>query len=143
MGIEHKQLRTLISTFKKSGFAQLDISDTKVSLKLCQSQGVGLAEPVIASASMMAQERTSGAQTTTPENVITSKRVGHFFPLRTPQGTMALSAGDPIEGGSTIGFIESMNLRYEVKSDLSGVFERYLIDEGDPVEYGQALVELQ
>lgn len=74
---------------------------------------------------------------------ILSGRVGHFFPLRNQRGELAFKAGDALEDGQTFGLIESMNLKYEVRADRSGTFDKYLIDEGDPVEYGQPLVRLQ
>jgi biotin carboxyl carrier protein len=74
---------------------------------------------------------------------ILSPRVGHFFPLRNQHGELALKGGEMIEEGQAFGLVESMNLKYEIRADKSGLVDQYLIEDGEAVEFGQPLILLK
>jgi biotin carboxyl carrier protein len=72
-----------------------------------------------------------------PEALISAKLVGVFRaakPALAPQSQIAL--------GQIVGYIESMKLMNEVRADMSGTVNDVLIQDGQPVEYGQPLVRV-
>lgn len=149
--IDLDELKVLLRAFRDSSFDELSITNGSLSLNLRQkpdrAKKVGAAAVEELAPPPKVHRVIPVTRHGVPEadlvKCILSGRVGHFFPLRNTRGELAFKSGDPIEDGQTFGLIESMNLKYEVRADRSGTFDKYLIDEGDPVEYGQALVRLQ
>lgn len=150
--IDLDELKVLLRAFRDSSFDELNITAGNLSLNLRQkpdrAKKSGPADADDAAPHKVLRvipvtSPTAGVPEEDIANCILSGRVGHFFPLRNQRGDLAFKSGDPIEDGQTFGLIESMNLKYEVRADRSGTFDKYLIDEGEPVEYGQALVRLQ
>lgn len=74
--------------------------------------------------------------------VITSPMVGTFYHSEQPGRAPLVSEGATVEPGALIGVIEALQVLTEVESDTRGVVEKILAGDGQPVEYGQALVEV-
>ncbi len=74
---------------------------------------------------------------------IRASRVGFFFCNRTKDGKLVHPKGSRISEGDVFGYIEAMHLKYEVKADRDGVIAAYLVEDGQGVEYGQPLLELE
>jgi acetyl-CoA carboxylase biotin carboxyl carrier protein len=53
-----------------------------------------------------------------------------------------VSEGDRVSVGDTVGLVEVMKTFYEITADAEGTVERFLVDSGDPVDIGQAVVDL-
>jgi acetyl-CoA carboxylase biotin carboxyl carrier protein len=74
---------------------------------------------------------------------MTSPLLGVFWRRPAPESPAFVVEGDTIEAGQTIGLIEVMKSFHDVTADRAGTVRRFLVDEGDTVEYGQPLVELE
>ncbi|MBI4860661.1 MAG: hypothetical protein HY815_10430 [Candidatus Riflebacteria bacterium] len=138
-------LKDLIRAFTQSSFTRFAISGDGVRIQLRQSQpaerrAATSAEPVKVHVESRSSKPRGGLDT---GKAILSTRVGHFFPSRNQQGELALKEGDLIEQGQALGIVESMNLKYEIKADRSGLVDRYLIEDGEAVEFGQPLILLK
>ncbi len=70
-----------------------------------------------------------------PEQVVV--RAGQVGIYRAPR--RALSAGDEVEAGATVGHIDSMRILNPVTAETGGRLEKVLVEDGEPVEYGQEL----
>jgi acetyl-CoA carboxylase biotin carboxyl carrier protein len=83
------------------------------------------------------------SEAVTPHTIL-STRVGHFY-LRDPKKLVeaVLTVGSKIQDGDIIGFIESMNVRHEVKAEMGGVVSSTLVEDGEAVEYGQPLARFE
>ena len=143
---EFGPLKDLLRAFNQSSFTRYSINADGVRINLRQKprreRAAAHAEP--------AGGRKSGPEARPkeqpahdPAKVIESPRVGHFYPIRNQHGELALKDGDMIEDGQAFGLVESMNLKYELKASKSGVMERYLIEDGEAVEFGQPLILLK
>lgn len=73
---------------------------------------------------------------------VTSSVVGVFHLAASRAGDPLVKAGDQVEAGQLLGFVESMSLNHEVHSPRAGQLLEVLAEEGEPVEYGQALMLL-
>lgn len=73
---------------------------------------------------------------------VTSSVVGVFHLAASHAGDPLVKAGDQVEAGQLLGFVESMSLNHEVHSPRAGQVLEVLAEEGEPVEYGQALMLL-
>ncbi len=72
-----------------------------------------------------------------------SPQVGTFYLSAEPEGEPFLREGAPVEQGQVIGLIEAMKLISEVEAESAGIVRRVLVADGQPVEYGQPLFELE
>jgi acetyl-CoA carboxylase biotin carboxyl carrier protein len=65
--------------------------------------------------------------------------VGTFYRAPSPEAKPFVSVGDAVKEGQTVCVIEAMKLMNEIEADASGVVKAILVENGQPVEYGQAL----
>ena len=72
------------------------------------------------------------------DHPVRAQRVGVYHRPQRP-----VHAGDRIEAGEIVGFIESMRIQNEVIAEQSGVVSQVLVEDGSPVEYGQELILLK
>ena len=74
-----------------------------------------------------------------PQEAIESPLVGTFYRAASPDSKPFVEIGDRVTADTTVGIIEAMKVMNEVKAEKSGVIKEVLVDNGDPVEYGQKL----
>lgn len=74
---------------------------------------------------------------------INAPMVGTFYRAPAPEAPPFAEVGDMVKPGQTVCIIEAMKLMNELESETSGRVLRFLVENGDPVEYGQPLVELE
>ena len=74
-----------------------------------------------------------------PLHFVTSPIVGTFFRSPSPTAEVFVKLGDTIQEGQTLCIIEAMKLMNEIPSDISGTVVKILVENGQPVEYGQPL----
>jgi len=74
---------------------------------------------------------------------ITAPLVGTYYSSPKPEDPPFISKGDRIEVGQTICIIEAMKIFNDIDSEISGVVEEILIENGNPVEYGQKIISIR
>jgi acetyl-CoA carboxylase biotin carboxyl carrier protein len=74
---------------------------------------------------------------------ITAPRVGIFHRAARPEDRPFVVEGDEVVPGQIVGSIEAMRIQNPVEATEAGIVARFLVDEGQPVEYGQPLIELR
>jgi acetyl-CoA carboxylase biotin carboxyl carrier protein len=83
------------------------------------------------------------AVTASDEHIIKSPIVGTFYAGPSPDAGPFVRAGDLVEVGQTVCIIEAMKLMNEIEADISGEVARVLVENGQPVEYGEPLFALR
>jgi acetyl-CoA carboxylase biotin carboxyl carrier protein len=78
-----------------------------------------------------------------PQHVIKSPIVGTFYAGPSPDAGPFVKVGDAVEAGQTVCIIEAMKLMNEIEADISGEVVRILVENGQPVEYGEPLFALR
>jgi len=137
-------LKDLLRAFTQSSFTRYVIASDGIRIQLRQRpRAERRASATTESPKVLIEHRASQSQSRDQGKVITCPRVGHFFPLRNQLGELALKEGDMVEQGQPFGLVESMNLKYEIRADKSGLVEKYLIEDGQAVEFGQPLIRLK
>jgi len=76
-------------------------------------------------------------------HIIKSPIVGTFYAAASPGASPFVKAGDMIQAGQVVCIIEAMKLMNEIEADVSGELVRALIENGQPVEYGQGLFAIR
>jgi acetyl-CoA carboxylase biotin carboxyl carrier protein len=153
-----KQLIEFLKEYQVSEF-DLDRGDLKIRLKFGQPEGavgladlarlLGAARPAAQTGEVPAQAANPAAPT--PEaaaadaglHVVKSPMVGTFYGSPSPGAGPFVSPGDLVTKGQVIGIVEAMKLMNEIESDAAGEFVKYLVSNGQPVEYGQPLFSLR
>jgi acetyl-CoA carboxylase biotin carboxyl carrier protein len=76
-------------------------------------------------------------------HVIKSPIVGTFYAGSNPEAAPFVKVGDPVEIGQTVCIIEAMKLMNEIEAEISGEVAQILVENGQPVEYGEPLFALR
>jgi acetyl-CoA carboxylase biotin carboxyl carrier protein len=108
-------------------------------------QGPGATHPA-APAAALAQAATAAAAAPAAapaakatDKTVTSPFVGTFYRAPNPGAPPFVEPGQRVEKGQTLCIVEAMKLMNEIEADASGVVRRILVENAQPVEYGQAL----
>ena len=72
-------------------------------------------------------------------HVVKSPMVGTFYRSSSPDAKAFVDVGSTVNTGETICIIEAMKLLNEIESDVTGVIKKILVENGQPVEYGEPL----
>ena len=147
-----RKLKTLIELVETSGIAELEIQEGEERVRITRSHGAGIStlapgQPVLAAAPAAAPGSTSSApaSATPPEpaveegHVVKSPMVGTFYRAATPGSKSFVEVGDSVEEGATLCIVEAMKLMNEIEADKGGVVKAILVENGQPVEFGQPL----
>ena len=78
-----------------------------------------------------------------PAKVIESPTVGTFYRSSAPGAEPFVKVGSHVEADTTVAVVEAMKVMNEIKAEKSGVIKEILLENGQPVEYGQPLFVLE
>jgi len=144
-----RKLKTLIDLVQNSGISELEISEGDEKIRIAK-QGIAPApsnlSPVVsAPAQVLAAVPATagladGAVAETEGHLVKAPMVGTFYRSGTPGASPFVEVGQAVKEGDTLCIIEAMKLMNEIESDASGIVKAILIENGQPVEYGQPLV---
>jgi len=91
-------------------------------------------------ASVPAPETSKPAE---PERAINSPLVGSFYRSASPEAKAFVNVGDRVTPDTVVCIIEAMKVMNEIKAETSGIIKQVLVENGQPVEYGQPLFVLE
>lgn len=91
----------------------------------------------------MAESTAAAANMEKDFHLVKSHTVGFFRETKAPSAEPMVQAGNEIEAGQVVGFIDVLRLLNDVRSDVSGEVVERLVSDGQPVEYGQALFTIR
>ena len=86
---------------------------------------------------------SSGRASLDPAKVIESPTVGSFYRSSAPGAEPFVKVGSHVEADTTVAVVEAMKVMNEIKAEKSGVIKEILLENGQPVEYGQPLFVLE
>ena len=147
-----RKLKKLIDLVQESGIAELEITEGEEKVRIARGGALsvtplGAPAPVVApfppaAATSSAAAPPAAAAEPAPGqegHTVKSPMVGTFYRAPSPEAKPFVAAGDSVKEGQTICVIEAMKLMNEIECDASGVIKAILVENGQPVEYGQAL----
>ena len=137
------EILQLIRLAQDSQVAELEVQrgDNRVRIRLA-----GAVPEVSVPVAAAAIVPVAAAPAAVPEaslQMVTSPIVGTFFEAPSPDAPLFAKVGDSITKGKVLCIIESMKLMNEIESDFSGTIVKRLVENGQPVEYGQALFAIK
>jgi acetyl-CoA carboxylase biotin carboxyl carrier protein len=148
-----RKLKKLIDLVQESGIAELEITEGEEKVKIVKGGVVSVVaapQPVAAVAmapvagAAPAAAAPAAAAPAAPEqgqegHVVKAPMVGTFYRSPSPDAKAFVEVGQAVKEGDTICIIEAMKLMNEIEADASGVIKAILVENGQPVEYGQPL----
>jgi acetyl-CoA carboxylase biotin carboxyl carrier protein len=143
-----RKLKKLIDLVQESGISELEVTEGEEKVRIAkhlpaptaQATYVAAPAPVAAAAAPAAAAPAAPAEAALPEgHVVKSPMVGSFYRSSSPGGKAFVDVGQSVAIGETLCIIEAMKLMNEIESDAAGVVKAVLVENGQPVEYGQPL----
>ena len=144
-----RKLKTLIELVETSGIAELEIQEGEERVRITRALApqphtlmmhAPTAPPPAAVAAAPAAVAPVPAPVEEPSgHVVKSPMVGTFYRAGSPGGKPFVEVGDPVKEGDTLCIVEAMKLMNEIEADASGVVKAVLVENGQPVEFGQPL----
>ena len=144
-----RKLKKLIDLVQESGIAELEITEGEEKVKIVKGGTVSIVPgPPSALATLPAPEPAAAAAATAVASadpaaerghVVKAPMVGTFYRSPSPDAKVFAEVGQAVKEGDTICVIEAMKLMNEIEADASGVVKAILVENGQPVEYGQPL----
>ena len=144
-----RKLKKLIDLVQESGIAELEITEGEEKVRILKGGGaVAPATPAAPSDTALARESakpptpapTAQEPEAAPEGqLVKAPMVGTFYRSPSPDAKPFVEVGQAVKKGDTVCIIEAMKLMNEIETDVSGVVKAILVENGQPVEYGQPL----
>jgi acetyl-CoA carboxylase biotin carboxyl carrier protein len=144
-----RKLKKLIDLVQESGIAELEITEGEEKVRINRIGIPGhpgmMTMPQAASSALMPATAAAAAPVVAeipaePEgHIVKSPMVGTFYRSSAPGAKPFIEIGQNINAGETLCIIEAMKLLNEIEADQSGVVKKVLVENGQPVEYGQPL----
>jgi acetyl-CoA carboxylase biotin carboxyl carrier protein len=143
-----RKLKKLIDLVEASGIAELEITEGEEKVRIAKS--IAGAPMMMAHAPQMmhapaaapaaAPATAEAAEDAVPEgHVVRSPMVGTFYRAPAPGSKVFAEVGQTVSAGDTLCIIEAMKLLNEIEADQGGVIKAILVENGQPVEYGEPL----
>ena len=144
-----RKLKKLIDLVEESGIAELEITEGEEKVRIARATPApiqpfyvgGMPMPGVAPAPV-APTPAAAAPSKEPAidgHVVKSPMVGTFYRAASPGAKSFVELGQSVSAGDTLCIIEAMKLLNEIESDHTGVVKAILVENGQPVEYGEPL----
>jgi len=144
-----RKLKKLIDLVQESGIGEIEITEGEEKVRISRQAAGGppllmaapalQAMPVTAAAGAPAAAAEAAAAAEPKGHTLKSPMVGTFYRAPSPGAPSFVEVGQTVSKGQTLCIIEAMKLLNEIESDMAGTIKAILVENGQPVEYGQPL----
>ncbi|MDH5611059.1 MAG: acetyl-CoA carboxylase biotin carboxyl carrier protein [Gammaproteobacteria bacterium] len=147
-----RKVKKLIELLEESGIAEIEIKEGEESVRISRyGSGSGAPAPIhyaaapapapVAVAAPAAEE--SSASAIPSGHAVKSPMVGTYYSAASPGAKPFINIGDSVSVGDTVCIIEAMKILNQIEADKAGVVKAILVENGQPVEFGQPLVIIE
>lgn len=140
-----RKLKKLIDLVQESGISELEVTEGEEKVRIVKHYGAVATAPMQqymlpAAAPAVASSVNLDDEDELPEgHIVKSPMVGTFYRSPSPGAESFVQVGQSVKQGETLCIIEAMKLLNEIEADASGVIKAILLDNGEPVEFGEPL----
>jgi acetyl-CoA carboxylase biotin carboxyl carrier protein len=151
-----RKLKKLIDLVQESGIAELEVTEGEERVRIVRSGKSGEVTVSVPGsvpttgetsvATRPAPAPRAAAEAEPPQltgHVIKSPMVGTFYRAPSPGAKPFVEIGDTVKTGQTICIVEAMKLLNEIEADKDGAIKAILVENGQPVEYGEPLFVIE
>ena len=149
-----RKLKTLIDLVSESNISELEITEADGKVRIVKSDG-SVAAPLVAAPAVAAAPAAPAAPAVAAApaaapapavetgHIVKSPMVGTFYRASSPNAKSFAELGQQIKEGEPICIIEAMKIMNEIDADKSGTVTKILVENGQPVEFGQPLFVIE
>jgi acetyl-CoA carboxylase biotin carboxyl carrier protein len=143
-----RKLKTLIDLVAESDIAELEVTEGESKVRIVKSSPVPQGQLMMmqqqavthtAPAPAVAAAPVAAAPAEPQGHIVKSPMVGTFYRSSAPGSAPFVDVGSSVKEGDTLCIIEAMKLLNEIDTEVSGVVKQILVENGQPVEFGQPL----
>jgi acetyl-CoA carboxylase biotin carboxyl carrier protein len=148
-----RKLKTLIDLVAESDIAELEVTEGESKVRIVKSSNMPQGQMMMMPQSMQQYAAPAGGAAPAASaaaaaveipaeptgHVVKSPMVGTFYRSSSPGSPAFVEVGANVKEGDTLCIIEAMKLLNEIDADVSGVVTKILVENGQPVEFGQPL----
>ena len=143
-----RKVKKLIELLEESNIAEIEIHEGEESVRISRmsttlpAQAVVQAAPAVAAApaAAAAHQDAAAAEPAIHEgHAVTSPMVGTFYEAASPGAKPFVRVGQQVNVGDTLCIVEAMKMLNQIEADKAGTVTAVLIENGQPVEFGQTL----
>ena len=156
-----RKVKKLIELLKESDVAELEIKEGEESVRISRMSTLAPAQAAAAPTVVSAPPAIDGgprpaardggepepeiadASVVPDGHIVTSPMVGTFYASPSPGAAVFVSVGSSVAEGDTLCIIEAMKILNPIEADVGGVLSSVLVENGEPVEYGQPLFVIE
>jgi acetyl-CoA carboxylase biotin carboxyl carrier protein len=138
-----RKIKKLIEIIEESDIAELEIKEGEESIRINRYSStaapVAYAPAPVAAAPAAPAPVAAPAEEKITGHAVKSPMVGTFYRAASPGSKPFAEVGQSVQAGDTLCIIEAMKILNQIESDKSGTISKVLVENGEPVEYGQPL----
>ena len=153
-----RKVKKLIELIEESGVAEIEIREGEETVRISRQLPQAAAQPIMHYASapqatapvMQAEATTQQADAVSNDapampsgHQVTSPMVGTMYHAPAPDQPPFVKVGDKVNSGDTLCIVEAMKMMNPIEADKSGTIAAVLVENGQPVEFGQPLFIIQ
>lgn len=142
-----RKVKKLIELLEESDVAEIEIREGEESVRISRGQPAApvmqapvAAAPLAAAPQVAAPQPVASEPELPPGSVVESPMVGTFYRSASPGSKPFVEIGQSVSRGDTICIIEAMKILNQIESEVSGTVRAVLIEDGQPVEFGEPLI---
>ncbi len=138
-----RKIKKLIEIIEESDIAELEIKEGEESIRISRYSAApapaAYAPAPVAAAPAVAALPAAPAEEKITGHAVKSPMVGTFYRSASPGTKVFAEVGQSVQVGDTLCIIEAMKILNQIESDKSGTVTKILVENAEPVEYGQPL----
>lgn len=134
--MEIEEIETLLRLFERSSLTEMVVERDELRLIFRRQEGLASGETI--EPGVVAEEIGPAKGL-----IVRSPVVGTFYRRPSPDSEPFVKVGDRVHEGDTLAVVEAMKVLTEVKAAEEGIVEQILVEDGQPVEYGQELMVIK
>lgn len=145
-----RKLKKLIDLVQESGIAELEITEGEEKVRITRTaqntQPIYMSNmpsyapaPAAPAASAPVADAAPAAPAAPEGHIVKSPMVGTFYRSSSPGAKVFVEVGQSVSAGDTLCIIEAMKLLNEIEADQGGIIKAILVENGQPVEYGEPM----
>jgi acetyl-CoA carboxylase biotin carboxyl carrier protein len=153
-----RSIRKLIEIVEQSDIAEIEIKEGESNIRISRSKEqvmvsapaapiAAAAIPAAPAAPVATPAETTAAPSPVAEEIsgtqVTSPMVGSFYSSSSPDADPFIKVGDQVAVGDTLCIIEAMKIMNPIEAEVAGTITRILVQNADPVEFGQTLFVIE
>ncbi|RJQ49352.1 MAG: acetyl-CoA carboxylase biotin carboxyl carrier protein [Gammaproteobacteria bacterium] len=143
-----RKVKKLIEILEESGLAEIEIREGEESVRISRHVRPGAATPAAVTgmetpAAAAVVPAAAPAEAAPSGHPVTAPMVGTFYRSPAPGSPAFVEVGKRVEVGETLCVIEAMKIMNQIQTDKAGVVKSILVENGQPVEFGQPLIIIE